>query len=294
MPQNTLNLLSIGGNALSDSKSLKSVLEAIYLLSRKGGLLIVHGNGPQVGKLASLERIPLALLTAQTEAEMGVELEEEISKFFMLKGKRARIETVLTKVLVSKSDKGFKHPSKPIGKFYTTAQAKALSGTFTIKKLIGGYRRVVSSPLPLKVINLPAIKSLLSKRYIVIAAGGGGIAMTYGNKKYDFCEAVIDKDYTGALLARSLHAKMMITLTNVDGAYLDFGKNNARLIGKISARELASYAKKDYFEQGSMGPKVNASVEFVRKTGGLAAIGNIKNAIDVMHLKGCTVITKIS
>ena len=288
-----LNLVSIGGNALENSKTLKSVLDAIYLLSKKGGVVVTHGNGPQVGELASTENLSLGLLTAQTEAQIGVMLEEEILKHFKSKGGvHTRVETVLTRVLVDSKDPAFRNPTKPIGRFYTARQAKELAGNFTIKKLIHGYRRVVASPVPLKILNLDTIKSLLGEGYIVVACGGGGIPITYKGSWYDFPDAVIDKDHTASLLARELGADLMVTLTTVDGAYLNFGKKNAKLIGKISVAKISEYEKAGYFEQGSMGPKVRASIDFARKTGKRAAIGNLAKAKMAVSLKNCTVIER--
>ncbi|MGI0141848.1 MAG: hypothetical protein ACREBF_04350 [Candidatus Micrarchaeales archaeon] len=285
-----LNLLSIGGNALDSSKNLKSLLEAIYILTKKGQLLITHGNGPQVGKLSELEGINLGMLTAQTEAEIGVFLQEEITKRFAKKGARARVETVLTRVLVNPNDLAFKLPSKPIGSFYTKAQASKLLGKFKMKQLTGGYRRVVPSPKPKKILNLDSIEALLARNYTVIAVGGGGIPIYYKNNWFDFADAVIDKDYTSALLAKSLRASRLFILTNVDGAYLDFNSASKKRIGKISARDLERHLIEKQFEEGSMKPKVEACIDFVRATGGMAAIGNLKKAEEVIKLRNCTVV----
>ncbi|MDE1761740.1 MAG: hypothetical protein KGH78_00920 [Candidatus Micrarchaeota archaeon] len=286
-----LNVLSIGGNALDSSKNLEPVLEAMRILGKRGKVLITHGNGPQVGKLADIEdHESLALLTAQTEAEIGMRLQEEIAKSFSKKGARARVETVLTRVLVDKKDIAFKVPTKPIGRFYTAAQAAGLSRKFSMKLLIGGYRRVVPSPKPQKILNIDSIESLLERNNFVIAGGGGGIPITYKDSWFDFPEAVIDKDYTSALLAKSLRASRMFILTNIDGAYLGMRSKNPHKIGRISAHELEQHARYKEFEEGSMKPKVEACIDFARSTGGIAAIGSIKNARKVVKLEGCTVV----
>jgi len=286
-----LNVLSIGGNALNNSKNLDNLLDAIEFLAKKGNLLIVHGNGPQVGELSDLEGLNLGVLTAQTEAEMGIFLAEEISKRLSKGKSEAKVEVVLTKVRVDPKDPAFKNPSKPIGRFYSKAQAERLRTKFTLKHLVHGYRRVVASPMPKKVMNLATIKDLLERRYIVIAGGGGGIPITYRGNRYNFADAVIDKDYTSMLLAKSLGAKRLFILTNVDGAYIDFGKKKSHRLAKVNSKELQKYLKQGQFEQGSMGPKVEACVSFVKETGGIAAIGNLKRARDAVALKNCTIVT---
>ncbi|MDE1856035.1 MAG: carbamate kinase [Candidatus Micrarchaeota archaeon] len=287
-----LNVLSIGGNALESSKNLNSLLDAVQLLSKKGKLLITHGNGPQVGMLADIEKQEnLGILTAQTEAQIGVHLQEEILKRFSKKGSRANVETVLTRVLVDSKDIAFKLPSKPIGKFYTKAQAAKLSRKFKMKLLLHGYRRVVPSPRPKKILNMGSIEALLSKNNAVIAGGGGGIPIIYRGSYFDFADAVIDKDYTSALLAKSLRASRLFILTNVDGAYLNMKGDHPKMIGKISVRELAQHVRFKEFEEGSMKPNVEACIDFVRSTGGIAAIGNLKKATDVIKLRNCTVIS---
>ncbi|MDE1825553.1 MAG: hypothetical protein KGH61_03915 [Candidatus Micrarchaeota archaeon] len=285
-----LNLVSIGGNALETSKTLKSVLNAIYFLSKQGNVIITHGNGPQVGELAGAESLSLGLLTAQTQAQIGVMLEEEIAKYLKSKSVHKQVEVVLTRVLVDPKDAAFKNPTKPIGKFYNAGQARALRSQFKIKKLINGYRRVVASPKPMKVLNLGSIKALLKNRYIVIAGGGGGVPIVYRGGWYDFADAVLDKDYTSALLAKSLGADNMFILTATDGAYINFGKKGAKKLLKVTTGELSRYVEQGHFEEGSMKPKVEACIDFVRSTGCMAAIGNLNRANQVVRLRNCTVV----
>lgn len=290
MAQNhTTAVLSIGGNALNHSKNLDNLLEAIYLLSKKGSLVITHGNGPQVGELASIERGSLSLLTAQTDAQIGLFLQEEITKYFALRNQKVKVETVITKILVDPKERAFKYPTKPIGNFYSKAQSQKLPGTF--RKLIGGYRRVAASPRPIKVINLDSLKLLLKKKYIVIAGGGGGVPIFYKGKSFYFADAVIDKDYTSSLIATSINASFLFTLTNVDGAFIGFKNKNQELIERISAKEMSKFVAEGIFEEGSMLPKVQAALAFVRSKKHRAVIGNLKNAKDVIDFKGCTVIT---
>jgi len=286
-----LYIVSLGGNALSTEESaLGSVMEAVHVLYSKGNVVITHGNGPQVGELSDIEHKPLAVLTAQTEAEIGIYLGERLMEYFRARHKLVSVDTVLTKVLVDSNDPAFRNPSKPIGRFYSRSAALNLSKKgFKMKKLIGGYRRVVPSPKPVKIINIDEIAYQASLRHIVIAAGGGGIPMF---KDYKLAEGVIDKDYATALLASQMGARAMFILTNVEGAYLYFGTKGQRLISKASISEMEAYIRKGFFEEGSMKPKVEACVDYVKKTGGKAAIGDMSNALDTIAFKGCTLISR--
>ncbi len=286
-----LNVLSIGGNALQGLKRVESLLRVVERLSASSSLLITHGNGPQVGELASVEHRNLGIITAQTEAEIGLELERQMIDYFERRKVKREIEVVLTEVLVDAKDPAFRNPSKPIGRFYSSTEAKRLQGrNLRMKHLIGGYRRVVASPKPKKVLNLDSIQYLLKKRYIVIAGGGGGIPLLDRSEGYRFAEAVIDKDYTSALLARSLSAKRLFILTKVDGVYLDFKGKNQRMLGRIKVGALSKLMTREKFEEGSMKPKLAACIDFVRKTRGTAVIGNIRKAEDAIALRNCTVI----
>ena len=286
-----LNILSIGGNAIEGQKSMRSVLSAIYTLSREGRLLITHGNGPQVGELASIEHKNLGLITAQTEAEIGLELQRKISDYLEKRGMKKEVEVVLTEVLVDRNDKAFKSPTKPIGKFYAKGAAMKLARKgLRMKRLIGGYRRVVASPMPKRVLNVDSIKELLAKGDIVIAGGGGGIPLFKKGKKYTFAEAVIDKDYASSLLAISLSASRLTILTKVNGVYLDYGSKNQRMINRIRVNELSRLLSKEGFEEGSIKPKLRACIDFVKATGKIAVIGGIGKAEEAVALRSSTVI----
>jgi len=285
-------VIAVGGNALADAGMLKNLSDAVLALSRRGNeILITHGNGPQVGELALVEKKNLAILTAQTEAELGLEIELSLSA--SAKGRNgSKPAIVLTRVLVDGNDAEFRHPSKPIGPFISKAKARSIAEKgMAVKKLIHGYRRVVPSPRPKEILEVGLIHRLLSDRYVVIAAGGGGIAVMRKGQGLAYADAVIDKDLASSFLASALNADRLFILTNVDGAFLDFNTRDARMIARASTREMAKYAAEGQFEGGSMLPKVEACVEFVKKTGKLAAIGNLSNTKGVLDLKGATVIT---
>jgi Carbamate kinase len=285
---NTLSIVSIGGNALDEEmKNVRSTLPAIKMLYEQSNVVITHGNGPQVGELAEVEHLSLSLLTAQTEAEIGYAIKRELKNSLGLES-----NVFLTDILVSKKDNAFNNPTKPIGRYYNENEIEALMKKgLRFKRFEKGFRRVVPSPKPIKILNLDTLRLLVS-RGIVIAGGGGGIPFARINKKLEFVEAVIDKDYTTALIAKELGAKKIFILTNVDGAYLNYGKEDEELIQKVSVEEMEQYLKKGYFGEGSMKPKVEACINFVKESGGIAAIGNINKALDVVKLKNCTAITK--
>ncbi len=285
-------VIAVGGNALSDAGVLKGFAAAVSALRGRGAeIVITHGNGPQVGELALVERKNLAVLTAQTEAELGLELELRLAN--SAKGQaRTNPAIVLTRVLVDGSDPEFGHPSKPIGPFISEAKARAAARRgMTIRKLIHGYRRVVPSPKPRKILETGLIRRLLGDGYVVIAAGGGGIAVVRRGGRLAYADAVIDKDLASSLLAVKLKADGLFILTNVDGAFLNFDTPGARMIRRASAGELARHVADGQFEEGSMLPKVEACMDFVRRTGKIAAIGNLKKVRDVIKLSNATVIS---
>ncbi len=285
-------VVSIGGNALEYGKGkAASLARAIESLYKRGDIVITHGNGPQVGKLASEEQsASLAILTAQTQAEIGIfmkgKLEENLPS-------PPEIAIVITSAVVNPGDPSFSNPTKPIGKFYGKKVARAMSQHgYAMRKLIGGYRRVVPSPIPLSIPELPLVKRLLDSHLLVIAGGGGGIPIVPIRRGIKFAEAVIDKDRTSSLIAEGIGAQMLLVLTNVDGAYLNYGKKGERLIGRAGVHEMNTYLRNGSFEEGSMKPKVEACVNFVEHTGKIAVIGNISRAEDVLALRRCTIITE--
>ncbi len=285
-------VIAVGGNALSSEKVLNKLSARVAVLFGEGNqVVITHGNGPQVGQLALHEKKSLSALTGETQLAIG----DEIRRSLLAVPKTwrtERITVVPTRVIVSGRDREFMNPSKPIGKFYNEGEAGRLEAEkgFVMRKLLDGYRRVAPSPKPKEIVELAIIEKLLEGRHIVIAAGGGGIAMTKKGGKLVHADAVIDKDLASALLAIRLKADCLFILTNVDGIFLDFEKKGERMLGKVSVRDLARYERKGQFEAGSMLPKVKACIEFVKKTGRPAVIGNLEKADRVFRLEGATVV----
>ncbi len=277
-------VFALGGNAFSE-KNLEIVAREISLLHSKGNEVVVtHGNGPQVGELYLEEGKNLGILTGQTQAELGMEIERAVLR--SIKGGGRKVAIVLTRALVSKDDPEFKNPTKPIGHFYRRREmVPGKRGEFRVKKLLNGYRLVVPSPKPLELMEVREVMDLLGRRYIVIAAGGGGVAVIRTEVGVQFANAVVDKDLASALLAERIRADRLFILTNVDGAYLNFGKKNEVRIDRIKFRKLLSYLRAGQFESGSMAPKVQACINFVKNTGKIAAIGDISRIEDVLKLR---------
>ena len=282
-------VIAVGGNAIQSSKALNKLSASVVSLSVCGNeVVITHGNGPQVGELALREKKSLARLTEETQALVGSEIRSSIAHVDKKAGEGSRI--VRTHVLVSGDDEEFVNPTKPIGRFYGRAAAERLAGRgFVMKRLLKGYRRVVPSPKPRRIVEVREIEKLLKSGHIVIAAGGGGIAVT-GAKKLRYADAVIDKDLASSLLAVKIKADILLILTNVDGVIVGFHTRKARLLERVSVAELKRHAMSEHFEAGSMLPKVQACIDFVGKTGKRAVIGNLSKPEKVLGLKGATVV----
>lgn len=229
-----LYMIAIGGNAVSSRSTLRNVALGIVDLFQKGNEIIVtHGNGPQVGRLALRDKKSLALLTEETEREIGSEIVDAISK--AAKGdKRVLAKIVLTHVLVDRNDREFRSPSKPIGRFYSESEAARMRKKgFVMKRMLKGYRRVVPSPRPKAIVEERLIRELPEFGIIVVAAGGGGIPVTKSRRLEN---AVIDKDLASSLLAMRLKADELVILTNTAGVYLNFGTKHQTYLEKVESR----------------------------------------------------------
>ena len=281
-------LVALGGNALlrrgealtaeNQRRNVRVAAEALAPLGREHQLVISHGNGPQVGLLAlqsaSYEPVgpyPLDVLGAQTEGMIGYLIEQELGNILPFEQPFA---TILSMVEVDPDDPAFQNPTKPIGPFYSAEEAARLAAEkgWTMGQDGDRFRRVVPSPQPVRIFEIRPIQWLLERGTIVICAGGGGIPTMYGpGRKLHGVEAVVDKDRASALLARELEADLFIMATDADAVYLDWGKPTRRAIRRASPAALAACD----FAAGSMGPKVEAAVDFVHRTGKRAAIGTL-------------------
>jgi carbamate kinase len=297
-------LVALGGNALlrrdealtaeNQRRNVRIAAEALAPLARDHQLVISHGNGPQVGLLAlqgaayhQVEPYPLDVLGAQTEGMIGYMIEQELGNILPFEQPFA---TILSMVEVDPDDPAFQHPTKPIGPLYSEEEARRLEQEkgWTMASDGDRFRRVVASPMPKRIFQIRPVKWLLEKGCIVICAGGGGIPTVYGpNRKLHGAEAVVDKDRAGALLARELEADFFIMATDADAIYLDWGKPTQRAIRRVPPGELGKHG----FAAGSMGPKVEAAIDFVTRTGKTAAIGALADVERIARGEAGTLVT---
>ncbi len=296
-------VVALGGNALLQRGEPPTAtiqrghageaMAAVAELAREHHIVLTHGNGPQVGLLAlqsaayaDVPTYPLDVLGAESEGMIGYVLEQELEN--RLPGRS--VATVLTQVIVDPDDPGFSHPTKPIGQIYTEEEARGLERErgWSIAPDNHHFRRVVASPQPLRIVELPAIKTLVDSGTLVVCSGGGGIPVTedeYGT--LTGVEAVIDKDLAGELLARSLDADFLLMLTDVNAVIANWGTPDAKPIRKTTPAEL----RKLEFASGSMGPKIEAACRFVEATGGTAAIGALEDAVEILAGRAGTTIS---
>jgi len=279
-------VVALGGNALmrpgergtaaEQRANLRRACEALRPLLNDGELVVTHGNGPQVGnELLRHERaaeeappLPLYLAVAQTQAEIGALVESELEP---VAGRP--VACLLTHVLVAEDDPAFEKPTKPVGPFYDEAKARELErerGWQVVHDAGRGWRRVVPSPQPLEVVELEAIRALIAAGTIVVACGGGGIPAMRRGTHLAGLDAVIDKDRASSLLARELGADRLVILTEVDAVFRGFGTDKQQELRELSVDEAEALLPE--LAAGSMRPKVEASIAFVRATGHAALI----------------------
>ncbi len=298
-------VLALGGNALqkngeataeAQKKIAIEIGNKIASLADKYEIIVAHGNGPQVGNILIHEEksatkdapaMPLETAVAMSQGQIGYWLTQSINNAFLKEGKRKKVATIVSQVVVDKNDPAFNNPTKPIGQFYSEKEAKALArkNGWTVKEDAGrGWRRVVASPKPIDIIEKNSIKELVEDGAIVIAAGGGGIPVyrTKVLKRLKGVDAVIDKDYAAEKLAELIKADIFVSVTAVPNAYLNFGTKDQKAITKITVKEINHLKKYGYFQAGSMLPKVEASIKFAKKggTGIITDIDSLKQALD--------------
>ena len=278
-------VVALGGNAIIKKgeketysnlvNNIKKTCKHLIFLIKNYDITITFGNGSEIGFLAlqneiankKVPEMPLDILGAESQGLIGYPLEEQLINELNKNKIRKSVVTILTQVLVDKSDKSFKNPTKFIGPFYSKKKAKKLMREFTIKRDSNrGYRRVVPSPFPLKIIEAETIKGLIKKN-IVIAAGGGGIPVCKKKNILYGVQAVIDKDLASYVLARDIKAEYFFNLTGVDKVYLDYGTKNQKGLDKVNLKEIKKYYNQGHFPQGSMGPKILASIKFLEDGG---------------------------
>ncbi len=283
-------LIAFGGNAILpkdqrglQSEQMKNAQKAAHLMIhvvKKGyDLIIVHGNGPQVGNLLlqmeeSINKIPpfsLEVCDAMTEGSMGFMLEKAIINELRKNSLDKEVATLITQVVVDREDPAFENPSKPVGPFYSKYRAQMLirQKKWTMIEDAGrGYRKVVPSPKPIDIVPKRVIRDLVHSGKIVIVAGGGGIPVIINARGlFQGVEAVIDKDYAASLIAREVKANLFIILTNVNRVYLNYGTPDETPITTMTVEEAQEYLSQGQFPAGSMGPKIKAAIEYIQSNG---------------------------
>ena len=309
-------VLALGGNALqkngeataeAQKKIAKKVGEVVANLASKYEIVVAHGNGPQVGNILIHEEqaasdkapaMPLETAVAMSQGQIGYWLTQAINNALTRQGKRRQVATVVSQVVVDRTDPAFKNPTKPIGQFYTESQAKKLAAknNWVVKEDAGrGWRRVVASPKPIDIVEKRAIESLIADGTIVIATGGGGIPVVHTKvlKRLKGIDAVIDKDYAAAKLAELIHADIFISVTAVENVYINYGLPSQEPIHRITPRELKDLIKYGYFKPGSMLPKVEAAIQFAsRGHDKIGIITDIDHLAEALNGKSGTIVTK--
>jgi carbamate kinase len=279
-------VIALGGNAIlkkgekptikTQEKNTEKALKRLFPFVKNNKVVITHGNGPQAGYLLLKQNVPLDVIDAETEGQIGYLIQQDLLNLFAKENIKKSIVTVLTQVLVDSQDLAFKKPEKFIGPFYTKNQVGKLRRKFKIKKDSNrGYRRVVASPKPVKIVEDKTIQSLLKQNTIVIAAGGGGIPVVISKRGFEGVEAVVDKDRTSAVLGCSVKAQELWMITDVPYVYLNYGTKKEIVLKKVKLADLKRHFYEGHFPVGNMGPKIEAAIDFLENGGRKVFIGNI-------------------
>lgn len=307
-------VIALGGNALQSGKAeptaeaqlavVKQTCERIAEISQRGyEIAVVHGNGPQVGRILLASEtakevtpaMPFDVCGAMSQGYIGYHLQQSLKYALNIRNRNIPVVTLATQMVVEKADPAFRNPTKPIGPFYSEAEAKELEKTkgYTMKEDAGrGWRRVVASPLPRRIVEIDAIKQLWNST-IVIACGGGGIPVVENaDGTMEGVAAVIDKDFAAELLAEQVDADALMILTEVEKVAINFNKPDQEDLTALSLADAAKYCEEGQFAPGSMLPKVQAAMKFVRANPDKKAIiTSLDKAIDALEGKTGTVIT---
>ena len=279
---------TIKGTAQEQLDIMAEACEHLVPIFRAGyRVVITHGNGPVVGNILfrmaltsrQLEPMPMDVCVAHSQGGIGYMLQQSLANVLARRGVPLGVSSVVTEVEVAADDPAFTHPTKPVGRFFSEADAQRIgaeTGWDFVEDSGRGWRRVVPSPMPLRILDAPAINALLGAGVIPIAAGGGGIPVVREpDGTYRGVAAVIDKDLTSSLLAADVGAGALVMLTGVDRVALDFGKPTQRLVDRLTAAEAAKHLADGQFPPGSMGPKITAALRFLERGGPRAVITSL-------------------
>jgi len=307
-------VIAIGGNALIKGKQHQTVPDQFAtaaetcahiadIVQQGWRVVITHGNGPQVGfillrsELAShvLHTVPLDSCGADTQGALGYMIQQLLGNRFRKAGVEVPVTTVVTQVIVERDDPAFQNPTKPIGPFYDEEKARVQEreqGWAIVEDSGRGWRRVVPSPIPREIVELRAIKALLQGGFVVIGVGGGGIPVVRdGNGDLHGVEAVIDKDYASSLLASDIDADLFLISTAVDKVYLNYGQPDQVPLDHMTVDEAKRYLEEGHFPLGSMGPKIEAVIQFLEGGGKEALITSPENLARALREETGTRIT---
>jgi carbamate kinase len=297
-------VIALGGNAIQRAHDHGTWTEAVRQMRRTAGaiagvavpgrdLVVTHGNGPQVGSLLREAELgksevpvpPLHVLGAETQGQLGYLIAQELGAALGRAGAGRSVIPIISRTVVSARDPAFRAPSKPVGRFYPTREAQSLQRTlgWTMRedRERGGWRRLVPSPIPRRWLEGAAVRSILDagfgSRCVFVVTGGGGIPVVRRGARWEGVDAVIDKDRTAALVGRTLGADTLAIVTDVRGAALGFSSGHPHWLGRIGLEELTEYWKQGEFAEGSMGPKVEAGIRFLRGGGRSFVITDIRS-----------------
>ena len=306
-------VIALGGNALGKSpweqlNLLTKVSKIIVdLVSRGEDIVLTHGNGPQVGQIVlamdyaangevKTPSMPFAECGSMSQGYIGYQMQQSIYNELKVRGLQKNVISVVTQVLVDENDKAFSNPTKPIGMFYSEEEAEKIKnekGYHFMEDAGRGFRRVVPSPIPKKIIEGSVIEELVDNGNVVIAVGGGGIPVVNTPGGLKGIDAVIDKDRSAALLGKEIGADTLLILTSVDAAYLNYNTENMQKIDSLTIEEAEKYISNGEFAKGSMLPKIEACMEFVRDDDNKQAIiTSLDKAGDALNRKCGTVIRR--
>ncbi len=301
-------VVAVGGNSIIRDEAHKTVADQYDSVAEtcrhladivESGyrLVICHGNGPQVGfilrrsaiafEAAGLHEVPLSSCVADTQGAIGFQIQQALEIELKNRDIHQKTATIVTRVVVDPEDSGFQNPTKPIGSFFSKDKMVQIKQNYPDWQFVEdsgrGFRRVVASPVPVKIVELDVIKDLVEKDYVVIACGGGGIPVVPAQNGYNAVDAVIDKDLASALLSEKINAKRFIISTGVQHVCLNFGQENEKKLEHLGIDELKQYVKEGHFAAGSMLPKIEAAIDFIEKGGEeviITAPEFLKDAVD--------------